>query len=110
MVKEGQAITAATRNVPLADFSVLLAAWRGDHETTAALAAAAIDAGTPRDEGFAVEVGEWAMAVLHNGLGEHAKALAAAERATSGRDSASPCGYCQSSSKRQRAAATDLPQ
>ena len=38
LVKEAEAITAATRNVPLADFSVLLAAWRGDRETTAALA------------------------------------------------------------------------
>ena len=40
-----------------------------------------IEAGTQRGEGFAVEVAEWAMAVLHNGLGEHAEALAAAERA-----------------------------
>ncbi len=75
------AITAATRNVPLADFSVLLAAWRGDRETTAAIRAAMIEAGTERGEGFAVEVAEWAMAVLHNGLGEFAAAAAAAERA-----------------------------
>src|SRR6185295_9116463 len=33
LVKEAEAITAATRNVPLADFSILLAAWRGDRET-----------------------------------------------------------------------------
>ena len=81
LVKEAAAITAATQNIPLADFSILLAAWRGDRETTAALRAAMIEAGTQRGEGFAVEVAEWAMAVLHNGLGEHAKALAAAERA-----------------------------
>ena len=81
LVKEAEAITAATRNVPLADFSVLLAAWRGDRETTAALRAAMIEAGTQRGEGFAVEVAEWAMAVLHNGLGEHAEAAAAAQRA-----------------------------
>ena len=40
-----------------------------------------IEAGTHYGEGFAVEVAEWAMAVLHNGLGEHAPAAAAAERA-----------------------------
>jgi DNA-binding NarL/FixJ family response regulator len=81
LVEEARAITAATRNEPLADFSVLLAAWRGDRETTAALAAGMIEAGTQRGEGFAVEVAEWAKAVLHNGLSEHAEALAAAERA-----------------------------
>ncbi len=81
LVQEAEAITAATRNVPLADFSVLLAAWRGDRETTAAVRAVLIEAGTQRGEGFAVEVAEWAMAVLHNGLGEFATAAAAAERA-----------------------------
>ena len=81
LVKEAEAITAATRNIPLADFSVLLAAWRGERERTAAFAAAMIEAGTQRGEGFAVEVAEWAKAVLHNGFGEHAEALAAAERA-----------------------------
>ena len=40
-----------------------------------------IEAGTARAEGFAVEVAEWAAAVLHNGLGEYAEAQAAAERA-----------------------------
>ena len=81
LVREAGAITAATRNVPLADFSVLLAAWRGERETTAALRAGMIEAGTQRGEGFAVEVAEWAMAVLRNGLGEHAEAAAAAARA-----------------------------
>ena len=38
-------------------------------------------AGTVRGEGFAIEVAEWATAVLHNGLGEYADAAAAAERA-----------------------------
>jgi DNA-binding NarL/FixJ family response regulator len=81
LVQEAGAITAATQNVPLADFSVLLAAWRGDRERTAVLRAAMIEAGTARGEGFAVEVAEWAMAVLHNSLGEFPTAAAAAERA-----------------------------
>ena len=40
-----------------------------------------IEAGTARAEGFAVEVAEWAAAVLRNGLGEYGEAQAAAERA-----------------------------
>jgi DNA-binding CsgD family transcriptional regulator/tetratricopeptide (TPR) repeat protein len=81
LVEEADAITAATRNVPIADFSVLLAAWRGDRVRTYALRAAAIEGGTARGEGFALEVAEWAAATLHNGLGEYAEAAAAAERA-----------------------------
>jgi DNA-binding CsgD family transcriptional regulator len=80
-VREAEAITAATRNHPTADFSVLLAAWRGERERTEALRAGLIAAGTERGEGFAVEVAEWAGAVLHNGLGEYTEAAAAAERA-----------------------------
>ena len=81
LVREAEAITAATRGVPIADFSVLLAAWRGERARADALGAAMIEAGTARGEGFAVEVAEWAAAVLHNGLGEYAQAKAAAERA-----------------------------
>jgi DNA-binding NarL/FixJ family response regulator len=81
LVKEAEAITAATRNEPIADFSVLLAAWRGDRERTYALREAAIEAATERGEGFAVEVAEWAATVLHNGLGDYTDSTAAAERA-----------------------------
>jgi DNA-binding NarL/FixJ family response regulator len=81
LVREAEAITAATSGTPIADFSVLLAAWRGDRERTEAIRAALIEAGTARGEGFAVEVAEWAAAVLYNGLGEYAQAQAAAARA-----------------------------
>jgi len=81
LVQEAETITAATRGVPVADFSVLLAAWRGERERTNALRAAMIETGTAHGEGFAVEVAEWAAAVLHNGLGEYAEARAAAQRA-----------------------------
>jgi len=81
LVQEAERITAATRSEPVADFSVLLAAWRGERERTNAIRAALIRAGTARGEGFAVEVAEWAAAVLHNGLGEYAEAKAAADRA-----------------------------
>ena len=43
--------------------------------------AAAIQAGTAHGEAFAIEIAEWAVAVLHNGLGEYADAAAAAQRA-----------------------------
>ena len=83
LIQEAEAITAATRSTfTVSDFSVLLAAWRGDREATYKLrAAATIEAGTARGEGFAIEVAEWAAAVLHNGLGEYADAAAAAQRA-----------------------------
>ena len=81
LVREAEAITAAARGVPVADFSVLVAAWRGERDQTDDLRAALIRGGTARGEGFAVEVAEWAGAVLRNGLGEYASAQAAAERA-----------------------------
>jgi hypothetical protein len=53
LVQEAETITVATRGVPVADFSVLLAAWRGERERTNALRAAMIEAGTAHGEGFA---------------------------------------------------------
>ena len=58
LMQEAATITAATRNVPVGDFSILLAAWRGDRDTTYRLRAAAIEAGTAHGEAFAVEVAE----------------------------------------------------
>jgi DNA-binding NarL/FixJ family response regulator len=81
LVAEAQAITTATSSVPIADFSVLIAAWRGDRDSTYAAARAAMAAATARGEGFAVEVAEWGIATLHLGLGEYADAAAAASRA-----------------------------
>jgi DNA-binding CsgD family transcriptional regulator len=81
LVDEATRIAAATGNVPIADFSVLLAAWRGDREKTYQLRAAVIPDATARGEGFAVEAAEWAAATLHVGKGEYADALKAAQRA-----------------------------
>ena len=81
LVDEAETIRAATRNPYVGSPAVLLAAWRGDRETTYKLRAAVVEAGTVRSEGFAIEVAEWATAVLHNGLGEYADAATAAERA-----------------------------
>jgi DNA-binding CsgD family transcriptional regulator len=81
LVDEADRITAATSSVPIADFSVLIAAWRGDSDKTHQLRAAIIPDATSRGEGFAVEAAEWAAATLHIGKGEYADALAAAQRA-----------------------------
>ena len=80
LMREVETITAATR-VTSGDFSILLAAWRGDRETTYRLRAAAIEVGTAYGEAFAVVAAEHAVAILHNGLGEYADAAAAAQRA-----------------------------
>jgi DNA-binding CsgD family transcriptional regulator len=81
LIHEADAITAATRNARIADFSVLLAAWRGDRARTFELRDASIADATVRGEGFVFEVAQWAAAVLHNGLGEYHHALTAAQRA-----------------------------
>ena len=81
LVNEATDITTATGNVAIADFSVLLAAWRGDREKTSQLRAAVIPDATARGEGFAVQVAEWAAATLHVGKGEYAEAATAARRA-----------------------------
>ena len=81
LIDEADRITAATGNVRIADFSVLLAAWRGDRDKTYQLRAAIIPDATSRGEGFAVEAAEWAAATLHIGKGEYADAVAAAQRA-----------------------------
>ena len=81
LIDEADRIIAATGNARIADFSILLAAWRGDRDTTYQLRAAIIPDATARGEGFGVEAAEWAAATLHIGKGEYADALAAAQRA-----------------------------
>jgi DNA-binding CsgD family transcriptional regulator len=62
----------------MADFSLLLAAWRG--QESGQFEAAVADA-SARGEGLAVASAEFAAAVLHNGLGNYQSALTAARRA-----------------------------
>jgi DNA-binding CsgD family transcriptional regulator/tetratricopeptide (TPR) repeat protein len=78
LLEEADAITAATGNVPMADFSLLLAGWRG--HASAQFEAGVQDAAA-RGEGLAMAGAEFASAVLHNGLGQYKAALAAAQRA-----------------------------
>jgi DNA-binding CsgD family transcriptional regulator len=81
LIDEADRITGATGNARIADFSILLAAWRGDRDTTYQLRAALIPDATARGEGFGVEAAEWAAATLHIGKGEYSDAVTAAQRA-----------------------------
>jgi DNA-binding CsgD family transcriptional regulator len=78
LAAEEAAITQAIGAAPLPHIRLLLAAWRGRQAETSALHTAAVQDGTGRGEGRVVTVAQYAMAVLHNGLGSYDSALAAA--------------------------------
>jgi hypothetical protein len=78
LLEEADAITAATGNVRMADFSLLLAGWRG--QASGQFEAAVQDAAA-RGEGLAMASAEFATAVLNTGLGHYTTALAAAQQA-----------------------------
>jgi DNA-binding CsgD family transcriptional regulator len=61
---------------------LLLAGYRGRIAEAIPLFSATIEDSVARGEGLAVQLASWAAAVLHNGLGHYAEALAAAEPAT----------------------------
>ena len=61
---------------------LLLAGYRGRPAEAAPLFTATTEDSTARGEGLAVQMANWSAAVLHNGLGRYAEALAAAEPAT----------------------------
>jgi DNA-binding CsgD family transcriptional regulator len=61
---------------------LLLAGYRGRPAEAEPLFAATIEDAMARGEGFAVQMASWSEAVLRNGLGRYAEALAAAEPAT----------------------------
>jgi DNA-binding CsgD family transcriptional regulator len=61
---------------------LLLAGYRGRPTEATPLFTATTEDSTARGEGGAVQLVSWAAAVLHNGLGHYAEALAAAQPAT----------------------------
>jgi len=61
---------------------LLLAGYRGRPAEAVPLFSATTEDSMARGEGFAVQMANWAAAVLHIGLGRYAKALAVAEPAT----------------------------
>ena len=82
LIAEADAVCEATgsRIAPYA--AMLLAALRGNQAEVAPLVEATIAAAEAGGQGGAVTHGHWVTAILHNGLGRYADALAAAEQAT----------------------------
>jgi DNA-binding CsgD family transcriptional regulator len=81
-VAESQSVEGATgiRSAPYG--AMILAAWRGQQRETRALVEATIREARSRGEGIALAVGDYARAVLCNGLGEYDEAFDAARSAS----------------------------
>jgi DNA-binding CsgD family transcriptional regulator len=82
LLHEAEGITAATGLGGLVYASLLLSAWRGDEGRARALIDAGMAGASDRGEGRVLALAAHATAVLENGLGRFAEALAAARRAT----------------------------
>ena len=82
LIAEADAVRAATgsRTAPFA--AMLLASLRGDQGEATPLIEAAIADATARGQGVALTYAAWAAAILANGLGRYADALAAAQQAS----------------------------
>jgi DNA-binding CsgD family transcriptional regulator len=81
LIAEADALASTVGGAPLMYSVILLAAWRGERERMAELMELAIPNATGRGEGRALSWGEYANAVLFNGVGEYEAALAAAQAA-----------------------------
>jgi DNA-binding CsgD family transcriptional regulator len=82
LLDEADEIAEATGTSPIAFGRVLLAGCRGDEAAALALFEASEAAAVERGEGVVLTFGEHARALLHNGLGRHAAALAPAQNAS----------------------------
>jgi DNA-binding CsgD family transcriptional regulator len=71
MIEEDHLIAEATRNPPVADTEVMLAAWRGREPEASELIEATVRAATARGLGRLVGFATYARSVLYNGLGRH---------------------------------------
>jgi len=80
-IAEGYAISQASASAGHMYVEVTLEAWRGNHTRVSALIAEYTPDTVTRGEGRAFTAMDYATAVLHNGLGNHELALAAAQRA-----------------------------
>jgi DNA-binding CsgD family transcriptional regulator len=78
LIEEADALTRSIGGAPLLYTKLLLAAWRGQPAVLAGLLDFGIPNATGRGEGRGLTWNEYAGAVLHNGLGAHEDALAAA--------------------------------
>jgi DNA-binding CsgD family transcriptional regulator len=78
MIWEAEAINETTRDGPLIDTSIVLAAWRGDEARALALIEVSVEDATAGMRERAVIRGEYAKALLYNGLGRYEAAMASA--------------------------------
>jgi DNA-binding CsgD family transcriptional regulator len=80
LIEESDAIIQATGMAPLRFASLMLAAWRGNEAEALELFAPLRLEATTRGEGMGLGILDWAIALLYNGAGRYAEALAAARR------------------------------
>ncbi|MGH2881660.1 MAG: helix-turn-helix transcriptional regulator, partial [Solirubrobacteraceae bacterium] len=80
LIEEVGALTQATGIPPLNYAALMLAAWRGDQAGMDAITDRALPGAMARGEGFSLGMFGWMTALLHNGHGRYAEALAAAHR------------------------------
>jgi DNA-binding CsgD family transcriptional regulator len=80
LIAEADAIIDATDMAPLKYASLMLAGWRGNEADALELFEPSRLEATARGEGRGLSVLEWATALLYNGRGRYAEALAAAKR------------------------------
>ena len=81
LCEETQAVSAVTGTQLAAYGGVVMAAWRGREDETSRLIKATLDDVLGRGEGMGVGIAHYAAALLYNGLGRYAEALAEAELA-----------------------------
>src|SRR3954447_9113541 len=81
LIEEADAIVEATGLAPLKLASLMLAAWRGNEAEMLGLLETGLPLAKARGEGMALGFGGWASALLYNGHGRYAEALAAAQQA-----------------------------
>jgi DNA-binding CsgD family transcriptional regulator len=80
LIEEADAITLATDMAPLKYATLMLAAWQGNEADGLQLIEALTVGVRARGEGMGLGINDWAIALLYNGNGRYAEALAAAQR------------------------------
>jgi DNA-binding CsgD family transcriptional regulator len=76
-LEEAEAITTATGAAPQTSLEPYIAAYRGQEKLCLKSAEATIAGASSRGEGNEVTVTHYAVAILHNGLGNYSKAVSA---------------------------------
>jgi DNA-binding CsgD family transcriptional regulator len=80
LVEEERLVSTLTGVMPVGYSSILIDAFRGDAPTAIPMIAAMIETATCDGQGRIVAFANYVSAVLYNGLGRHAEALACARR------------------------------